>query len=394
MTRPAVAVVGAGVVSPAGRGVEALWSELLRGAPFHEVISHFDAGPAACGIAGFVPGEPPGGDGDAERLARLVDAAVDEALEAGDLAGDTATVLGTTFTGGSDIEHAYLAFARGELPVRHDAALAPAFADRLAAQRGWTGPTLTTAGASASGAVAIGTALDLVRSGDTERAVAVGADVVTRASFFGLNSLRTLHAAGCRPFSAQRRGIHVAEAAVALVLGPAPIDAGLTQPPLGYVLGYGQSNLGANLARPDVRGLRVAVEAALQDAGVGPAVIGYVNAHGPGTRHGDAAELAALEQVFGDRFGKIPVSSCKGVLGHCQGAAGAIEALATLLCLRHRVIPPTGGVDEIDEQWAHLDLPIEPRPAGIGTDVALSISCGLGGVNTCLVLARAPVVSR
>ncbi|MEU6125000.1 beta-ketoacyl synthase N-terminal-like domain-containing protein [Streptomyces sp. NPDC047123] len=372
--RGALAVTALGVCSPGGVGVTALWEALATGRAHHPPITEFDVEGATLGAAGRVPGHS--GAQDTWRALDLAESAVREALDGVDDTGRerTALVLGTTDPGLVPAE-----------PGRLAGDLAAACAERT----GLGGEAITVANASASGAAAIAVARDLVASGDAPAAVVGGADAVTDMAFLGLNSLRTLGPEGCRPFSTRRRGIGLSEGAAVLRLEPyAPHDADAAEP-LAVLAGCGLTNATGHLAAPGADGIEQAVRLALADAGLGPEDVDLVNTHGPGTRRGDTAEVTALRAVFGARLPSIPVNSVKGVLWHLQGGAGAVEALACVLSLTHRAVTPTWGAEPVDPFCADLDLVLDDGPRPVPElRTALSVSCGLGGMNTALVLRR------
>jgi 3-oxoacyl-(acyl-carrier-protein) synthase len=331
--------------------------------------------PPARGAGLSEPGAP-------DRLVRLAAAAVTEALADAGWMGDAdvGLVLGTTDTGGDAFERQL------SRPCAARASLAATLADDVAAAVGLHGPAALVWSASASGAVAIGVAADLVRTGGVRRVVACGADTITRAGYFGLNSLRTLSPLGCRSFSSHRRGIRVSEGAGALALESV---GNVMSPCRALLVGYGASGFAAGMTRPDSAGIRLALESCLHDAMLDPADVDYINLHGPGTRHGDKAELDALADVLADRLPAVLLNSSKPILGHCQGAAGAIEAIVAILAVEHAVAPPTHGLDDVDPAWAALDFVLGgPRPGPLRC--GLSVSCGLGGLNA--VVAFRPAV--
>ncbi|WP_371656255.1 MULTISPECIES: beta-ketoacyl synthase N-terminal-like domain-containing protein [unclassified Streptomyces] len=370
-TRATVAVTGLGVCGPGGVGVSALWEALATGRAHHPPLTGFDATGATLGAAGQVPGHT-GGDG-VWRALDLAETAVREALDGVDRER-VALVLGTTDPG-----------VVPPRPGHFTGDLAGACAERT----GLGGEALTIANASASGAAAIAVARDLVALGEAPVAVVGGADAVTDMAFLGLNSLRTLGPEGCRPFSTERRGIGVSEGAAVLRLEPFD-DAGPDAPaPLAVLAGCGLTNATGHLAAPGADGIELAVRLALADAGLAPEDIDFVNTHGPGTRRGDTAEIEALRAVFGPRLSSIPVNSVKGVLWHLQGGAGAVEAMACVLSLAHGAVTPTWGAEPVDPICADLDLVLEDGPRQLpDLRTALSVSCGLGGMNTALIFRR------
>ncbi|MFD7068329.1 beta-ketoacyl synthase N-terminal-like domain-containing protein [Streptomyces sp. NPDC059913] len=378
-----VEVAGLGAVAPTGHGITELWESLLSGQA-HRVPSPYPLPRAH--LVGAVPGAGDAEITDPDRLFTLLWTAAEEAL--GD-AGVTDRerihlVVATTDTGGNALGHA-LDTARGSGGTRAGSPFVGTLARRAAAALGLGGSATVIGSASASGAVAVGHALDLLRSAEAEEVLVVGTDTVSRTAFHGLAALRTLSPLGCHPFSSERGGIAVSESAAALLLRRSGTAS--NGPSRGRLAGYGGSSRTTHLAAPEAAGIELAVRRALADAGIEPSDVSFVNTHGPGTKLGDVAETDALQAVFGAGLPGLPINSSKGVLWHCQGTAGVIESQVCLLSLAHQVLTPTTGTDPADPRFADLDIVREPRahPARY----ALSVSCGLGGVNTALVWERA-----
>ena len=191
-----------------------------------------------------------------------------------------------------------------------------------------------------------------------------------------------------RPFDATRAGFVMGEGACVLMLEDYDRARERGAPMYAEVLGYGASNDAHHMAQPDPESVGVAemMHAALRRAGVEPERVGYVNAHGTSTPLGDAAETRALKEVFGDHAYRLAVSSTKSMMGHCFGAAGAIEAMMCVLALKEGVIPPTINYEHPDPECDLDYVPNEPRRAQV--DVALSNAMGLGGHNGCVLLGR------
>lgn len=376
-----VVVTGLGVLSPGGEGTEALWRVCANGGAEFRTVEHFDVSRTGAQIAGFVPtGDEAPAVGSPGRLPYLLDRAVrgavaDAAARTGSDGTPIALVVGTTDSGGCPSSAAWRAWRDGEADSPRSA-WAPHDPEHA-----WAGPVLQVGNASAAGATALGVGADLLRDGIAKRVVVCGADTITETAFQGLASLRTLSPRGCRPFSSRRSGIRISECAAALVLEPGPASGAYAT-----LRGWGSSNEASQAARPDVEGVANAVRRALHAAGIESGEIGYVNAHAAGTRHGDVAELAALQDVLGDHLARVPVVSTKAALGHCQGAAGAVEAMVTVLTLARGEVLSTLELDDRDPQWDHLDF--GDRGAAPPT-VGMSISCGLGGTNVAVVFARA-----
>jgi 3-oxoacyl-[acyl-carrier-protein] synthase II len=193
-----------------------------------------------------------------------------------------------------------------------------------------------------------------------------------------------------RPFDATRAGFVMGEGACILVLEDLEQARSRGARVYAEVLGYGASNDAHHMAQPDPESVGVAemIRAALQRADLEPDAVGYVNAHGTSTPQGDLAETRALKDVFGDHAYRLAVSSTKSVTGHLFGAAGAVEAMFTVLALHHGVLPPTINY-QVPDPDCDLDyVPNEARRSQV--EVALSNAMGLGGHNGCVLLARAP----
>ncbi|MCP4656527.1 MAG: beta-ketoacyl-[acyl-carrier-protein] synthase family protein [bacterium] len=260
--------------------------------------------------------------------------------------------------------------------------------DEVARQLRTSGPIQTLSAACASGALAIGAALDALRGGEIDAAVAGGADSLCHLTYAGFNALRAVDERPCRPFRGERAGLSIGEGGGALVLETLEHARRRGARPLAGLEGWGASCDAYHMTapHPQGKGAALAIERALRDAGVGVDDVDFINAHGTGTPLNDKAEWAALEQVFGERARRIPVTSTKGGVGHLLGSSGAIEAVATVLCLQACEVHPTPGTGQVDETLG-LDLVIDrPRPLS-GPATAVSTSFAFGGANAALVLA-------
>lgn len=271
--------------------------------------------------------------------------------------------------------------------------------DALARLLGVTGPMQTISSACASGALALGAALDALRSGEVDVALAGGSDSLCQLTYAGFNALRSVDETGCRPFQAGRAGMSLGEGAAVLVLEPLERVLARGASPLAVFSGAGASCDAHHMTAPDPSGTgaAAAVAAALRDAGLGPADIDFINAHGTGTPLNDAAEWNALQRVFGERAAELPVTATKALLGHLLGSAGAIEAVATVLCLRQgelHPVPSAGPRAAADPDGA---APTEAVPAALVLDhplplptarAAVSTSLAFGGSNAALVFSR------
>ncbi len=250
--------------------------------------------------------------------------------------------------------------------------------------------------ACSGGAHAIGSAMRMIQYGDADAVVTGGAEAtLTEFGFACFNSMQALSPTGVsRPFDARRDGFVMGEGAGVLVLEEASAAEARGARILGEVAGYGSTSDAHHLTAPEPSGgpAARAIELALADAGLTPEDVDYVNAHGTSTQLNDAAETAALKRALGEeRAKRIPVSSTKSAIGHLLGAAGAVEAVATVQALAARVIPPTLGY-EVPDPGLDLDyVPGEARPlvSSNGAPVAVSNSFAFGGHNVALVLRGA-----
>jgi 3-oxoacyl-[acyl-carrier-protein] synthase II len=269
-----------------------------------------------------------------------------------------------------------------------------AAAGTVAMRHGLQGQSYGVTSACAAGAHAIGTAYRMIQSGDADAVVTGGAEAaltgLARAGFAAMGA--TSEEGISRPFDARRDGFIMGEGAGVLVLEDEETALARGARVLGRVIGYGATSDAYHLTAPDPEGNGAAraIRLALNDAGVEPARLDYVNAHGTSTPLNDRSETAALKSALGDAAMSVPVSSTKSAIGHLLGAAGAVEAIATVLALRDRLAPPTLGFEEREEG---LDLDYVPggaRPLGNGRPaIGMSNSFGFGGHNAVLVLEAA-----
>ncbi|MEA2126621.1 MAG: 3-oxoacyl-[acyl-carrier-protein] synthase, partial [Solirubrobacteraceae bacterium] len=269
-----------------------------------------------------------------------------------------------------------------------------AAAAALAMRHNLRGVSYAPTSACAAGAHAIGAAARAIAAGDCDAVVTGGSEAahhaIAHAAFGQMDALS--NSGISRPFDARRDGFVMGEGAGILVLEDGEKAEQRRAEILGEILGYASTSDAFHLTAPqtDGEGAARAIALALADAGVAPEDVDYVNAHGTSTPLNDAAETKALKTALGDHALKTPVSSTKSVIGHLLGAAGAVEAVATVLALRERVAPPTVGWEERD---AELDLdyvPDGPRPlaSANGRAIGLSNSFGFGGHNVVLALSE------
>ena len=402
-----VFVTGLGVRSAAGDDVESLWRSLLEG---RSGVRRFE-GDAARGLhpwagapAAFDPAEMASKQlaNRIDRVTQLSLLAVGQALGQAGLPSQavvparSAVCWGTGAGGAGSTEAAYREFYGAASPrippLTVVMGMANAAAGQISIEHALRGPMLAFSNACASAAQAIGEALWLLRAGRADLAIAGGGDAFLQPGWVrAWQALGVLAppnddaATACRPFDAQRRGLVLGEGAGALVLETERHVRARGAFALAELAGYGLCADAAHLSKPERDGQVAAMRMALDDAGLAPADVGYVNAHGTGTDGGDPVEIASLRAVFGD----APpwTSSTKALHGHAMGASGAIELVATVLALQRRAIPPQWHV-RAPLDGARLALPGSDASWPTGARAALSNSFAFGGCNVSL-LARA-----
>jgi len=398
-----VAVSGIGAVSGLGWGIGPLWEGLRAGRTAIRPFQRFDHSAHRTHLAAEIADTSLSSDPRCQRLSladRFAVFAAAEALAMAGLSGDTAAPLedagvwfGSSTGGMFESERYFSEFLRGRWRNARLRDLAAqqvnAPGDAVARWFGVSGPVSTVSSACSSGALALGAALDAVRSGEVEVAVSGGSDSLCQLTYAGFNALRSVDEGPCRPFRAGREGMSFGEGSAVLVLEPLERVLARGAEPLAEFSGAGSACDAHHMTAPDPSGAgaAAAIEAALRDAGMPASEVGFVNAHGTGTPLNDAAEWRALQRVFGERAGELPLTATKALLGHLLGSSGAIEAVATVLCLRHGELHPVPGCAEVDPELPVslvLDRPL-PLP---GVRAAVSTSLAFGGSNAALVFSR------
>jgi 3-oxoacyl-[acyl-carrier-protein] synthase II len=409
-----VVVTGMGTVSALGNTVESTWAGLVAGRSGIRTIQAFDPSRVASRMAGEVVDFDASHVLDRKELRRMdryiafALVATREAMDRaglpgrldGELAESTGVILGTGLGGvGTLVENISINVLRG--PDR----ISPFFipmgipnvgAGQVAITFGALGPNFATVSACATGGHAIGEAAETIRRGDAEVMLAGG----TEAGIFeplvgGFAAMRALStrnadpAAASRPFDNGRDGFVIGEGAGVLVLEELEHALARNAEPLAELLGYGATADASHLTLPAPGGIGAvrAARRAMEKAGLGADGIQHVNAHATSTPEGDRAELQAIKTIFGDHAPKIVITANKSMLGHTLGAAGAIEAMATIQAIRTGCVPPTINLDDPDEAAAGLDL-VVGSARSLPIDAALSNSFGFGGQNSALVFGR------
>jgi nodulation protein E len=267
-------------------------------------------------------------------------------------------------------------------PLTIPLGMSNAGASHISMEFGLHGPAYTISTACSSSAHAIGNALWMVRSGAAPLAIAGGSESpLFLGGLKAWEAMRVVSPDTCRPFSANRSGMILGEGGAMLVLEP--LDRALARgaKPLAEIVGFGMSADACHVTQPSAEGAAKAMRAALRDGGLAPEQVGYINAHGTATEANDRMEAEAIHAIFG-RNTTLPVSSTKSMHGHTLGAAGAIEAVATVLALRNGILPPTINYTQPDPECDLDVIPNQSRPAS--AEVALSQSFAFGGLNAVL----------
>jgi 3-oxoacyl-[acyl-carrier-protein] synthase II len=263
-------------------------------------------------------------------------------------------------------------------------------------RHGLRGPSYGVVSACAAGTHAIGSAMRAIQCGDATAVVAGGTEAaltpLSRAAFVAVEALSPTGIS--RPFDLRRDGFVMGEGAAALVLEEGQAARARGARILAVMRGYGATSNAFHITAPPAtgEGAARAITRAIEDAGVVPAEIVYVNAHGTSTPINDRAETAALKTALGARARTVPISSTKSAIGHLLGAAGAVEAVATILALRARVLPPTLGLEQPDPELDLDYIPAVARPLELAAEqrpIAISNSFGFGGHNAVLCLEAA-----
>jgi nodulation protein E len=319
-------------------------------------------------------------------------AIADAALERSDgLRANTAIVTGSCL-GGKETEDEGYHQLYGQKNTRFNPltiprAMANAAASRISMEFGFTGPAFTVSTACSSSNHALGQAFWMVRHGQVEAAVAGGSEAVfSLGVLHAWEAMRVVSPDTCRPFSRDRRGLILGDGGAMLVLEPLESAKARGARIYAELVGFGMSSDAHHITQPSAEGAARAMRAALADAEVAPEQIGYINAHGTGTPANDATETAAIRSVFGAHAERLLVSSTKSMHGHTLGAAGAIEAVATVLALGGGLIPPTVNFSAPDPACDLDVVPNEPRAAEV--EYALSNSFAFGGLNAVLVFRK------
>ncbi len=405
--RSRVVVTGIGMITPLGHSVAATWDAVRCGRSGVGPITHFDAAGFPSRIAGEVKQFDAAaviGAKEARRMSRPIllamaaarEAVADSRLEIAPMAAQVAVCIGSGIGGLDVIERATRvvdsAGPSRVSPFAAAAALVDMAPGMVAIDLGARGPNIAVVSACATGADAIGQGAGWIRRGDATAVLAGGTEAAVTATgmaiFGAARALSTRNSEperASRPFDRERDGFVAAEGAAVLVLEERDHALARGAQVYGEVAGYSATADAHHITAPDpsAEGAVRCMRTALARAGLEPADVDYVNAHGTGTELNDVAETRAFKAVFGERAPTVPISSTKSMTGHLLGAAGAFEAIVTLLAMRDGFIPPTINLENPDPECDLDYVPQVGRAAPLHHTI--STSFGFGGHNACLV---------
>jgi 3-oxoacyl-[acyl-carrier-protein] synthase II len=404
-----VFVTGVGVVSSIGLGREAFFRALEAGASGISPVASFDPSSLGRQYAGEAKEFDPKDhltSAEQRRMGRCSAMALgaarmavsDASLDVPAIAGPrTAVVLGTTMGEAqilAELDREWIlggpkAVSRALIP-RYGSTLLPI---HVARALGAQGMVLTLPAACAAGNYAIGFAADLIRAGRADVVVTGAAELLQELQFSGFVRLAAMAQERCQPFDLNRQGLLLGEGAGILILESEKHAMAREARVLAEVGGYGLSCDAYHITRPhpEAAGSVSAMRAAIERSGLRPTDVDFINAHGTGTKHNDAAEAKVVREVFGEGArANVPISSMKSMLGHCMGAASALEAIGCVFTIQHGIYPPTIGYETPDPD---CDLDIVANVARRGkSDVILNNALAFGGYNAVTLFARQGVL--
>ncbi len=411
-TRGRVVITGMGATTPLGLDVASTWHSARNGISGIGPITLFDASNLNTRFAGEVTGFDPEavvGKKEVRRTARTIQLAVaasreavaDSGLDIASMSEDVGVLIASGVGGLEVLERAVVALhtqsPRRVSPFTVPAMIADMPAGVVAIEMGARGPNFAVVSACASAAHAIGEAAEWIRRGDATAVIAGGVEAAICAlgiaSFNAMQALSTRNddcTTASRPFDRTRDGFVMGEGAGILILEDYDHAKARGATVYAELVGYGATADASHITAPEPNGdgARRSVLKALERAGRGPADVGYINAHGTSTQLNDAAETKAIKGALGEAVARtIPMSSTKSMHGHLLGAAGAVEAVITVMAMRDSFVPPTINLNEPDPD---CDLDYVPNVGRAHEfDLAISTSFGFGGHNACLAIAKA-----
>lgn len=375
-----VVVTGVGLVTPIGWGAEDFWSSLLCGRSGISEISSFDTSALktklGCEIQNFEPEKCIG------PFANQIGRSSQFALIASRMAISDSKFKAHDFN--PERIGVVLGASVSDFPENRCNSIAALVSQAF----NLAGPVATTLAACAASNYAIGQAFDAIYNGRADAMLAGGVDSFSKRAFLGFSRLRLVAPDACRPFDRNRKGILLGEGGAVLFLESLESAQRRKAEIYAEVLGYGLSCDAHHIVapHPEGEGAALAMKRALEKAVLQPHQVDYISAHGNGTPSNDKAETAAIKSVFGNHSYDLAISSVKALTGHCLAAAGAIGAVASILTIKHGVVPPTWNYETPDPDCDLDYVPNEPKRKKV--DVVLNNSYAFGGNNACVVLSR------
>lgn len=406
-----VAVTGVGLVTPLGTGVEKNWEALSKGRSGVGLITRFDAKDFPTRIAGEVR-DFRAEDFIEKKEIKKMDLFIQYSMAAADMALSSSgfkiedadaqrvgVVIGVGLGGLPTIEEYHSLYLESGLrrisPFMIPKLISNLAPGQIAIKHGAKGINYTPTSACSSGAHAVGEAMRMIRHGYQDAVICGGAEACLSPTgvggFVAMRALSTRNdepERASRPFEKNRDGFVMGEGAGVLVLEELESARRRGAPILAEVIGYGTNGDAYHITQPSPEGIGASgcMRLCLEDAGIGPDAVQYINAHGTSTEFNDANETKAIKRVFGEYAARLAVSSTKSMTGHLLGGAAGVEAAFTVLVLQHGLLPPTINYDERDPECDLDYVPNVARPASI--EIALSNSYGFGGTNVSLAFRR------
>jgi 3-oxoacyl-[acyl-carrier-protein] synthase II len=395
-----VVITGIGTVNGLGLNCHTFWENLITGKSAVSAIQSFDSSAwrthVACEIKEALPNER-----GLDRVYVMLNMAVQEAIRQSAISlppERTGVSVGSLLGGMQSLELYLKAQIQSQntinLQTKYPFFLMSGLSRFLASELKIHGPLSVSGIACAASGAAISRAVDLIQLGYADVMLAGGAETFCQITLAGFNAIRSAASSVCQPFSKDRGGLVIGEGAGVLVLESYKYAQARGAKPIALILGTGLAEDAYHITSPDPQGSGAvrSMRAALADAGLQPDQIDYVNAHGTGTPQNDRIETKALKIVFGENARQIPISSIKAAIGHCMGAAGAIEAVASILTLCNNMIPPTinfiAGDDDCDLDY----VPNQARAKIVKT--ILSNSFGFGGNDASIIFGHPDLLIR
>lgn len=411
MTKKRVVITGLGTVNPLANSTEETWSRLLQGASGIDRITRFDPAPYEVRIAGEVKGFTPEAyieKREIKKMALFIQYAMasslmayrDSGLSEQSIAGEkTGVIIGSGMGGLESIEYYHEALLKGGShkisPFFIPMTIGNMASGYVAIRFGTTGPNLCITTACSSGAHSIGEAYRYIRHGLADTMIAGGSEsTITPLALSGFANMKALSArndepaAASRPFDLDRDGFVMGEGAGVLILESFEHAQARGARMYAEIIGYGANGDAYHITAPapEGKGAVRCMQRAIEDAGIDPGRVDYVNMHGTSTKYNDRSETIAIKSVFGEHASAVALSSTKGATGHLLGAAGAVEAIFSVLALHSGTIPPTINYRTPDPECDLNYTPNEPVQKKI--TVAMSNSFGFGGTNAVLLFQK------